>query len=76
MKQDQGVENGLGNEIRKKRIELQISQEDLAFEANLSQTSVSRVERGGRSSQKVVRIVADALKRLEAEQAQGSNGTF
>ena len=70
MKQDQGVENGRGIEIRKKRIELQLSQEDVAFEADISQTSVSRVERGGRSSRRVVMLVVDTLNRLEAEKAR------
>ena len=68
MKQGQNVEKELGAQLRKKRIRLGLSQEGLAFESDLSQTSISRVERGGRSSQLVYKTVADTLDRLEVSQ--------
>lgn len=66
VKRYQNVENVSISELRAKRISLGLSQEELAFEADLSQTSISRAERGVRSSRKVADKIGAVLDQLEA----------
>ncbi|WP_373418092.1 helix-turn-helix transcriptional regulator [Erythrobacter sp. LQ02-29] len=72
MKQWRNVENGLGSQLRAKRNHLNLSQEELAFEAEVSQTTVSRVERGVRSSRTAAKKIAATLSRLELSDKGGS----
>ena len=56
------VELALGHEIKKGRVALQKSQEDLAFEAGIHRTYVSMIERGKKSPTLAVIVkLANAL---------------
>lgn len=53
----------LGNEIRRRRLELEISQEELAMLCNLHRTYIGSVERGERNiSLYNIISIANALK--------------
>lgn len=65
MKQAQFVDNRMDLQLKQRRLALGISQEEVAFEATLSQTTVSRAERGGRSSIWAAEQIDLTLRRLE-----------
>jgi transcriptional regulator with XRE-family HTH domain len=55
--------NVVGGNVRKRRLELGLTQEQLAFEAKLDLTYVGGIERGRRNpSLMVMARIADALK--------------
>ena len=75
------VELALGHEIKKGRVALQKSQEDLAFEAGIHRTYVSMIERGKKSPTLAVIVKlanalhvkpSELLQRVEVELEQAN----
>jgi transcriptional regulator with XRE-family HTH domain len=58
-------EQRLGREVRRLRVRLRLTQDDLAGEANISKSSVQSLERGGGSTLSTLIRVARALGRTE-----------
>lgn len=53
----------VGRNVRRRRLELRMTQENLALDANLDLTYVGGIERGGRNPSVLVLVrLADALK--------------
>ncbi len=56
-------DKAFGLAVRQKRLELKLSQEELAFQSKLHRTYISQIERGIKSpSLRVISIVAYALQ--------------
>ena len=57
------IRKQVGRNVRRHRLEKNLSQEELAFEADLHQTYLSGIENGNRNpTVAVIKKIADALK--------------